>query len=53
MKQNLSRITMWLLFVVCSIYMQAATMVTLPSNSILFSNADLNNCKHEKEGANV
>lgn len=33
--------------------MQAATMVTLPSSGILFSNADLKNCKPENGGANV
>ena len=53
MKQKLSRITVWLLFVVCSIYMQAANTVSLPSSSILFSNADLVNCNSEKDGANV
>lgn len=33
--------------------MQAATMVTLPSSGILFSNADLKNCNPENDGANV
>ena len=29
--------------------MQAATMVTLPSSGILFSNADLKNCNPEND----
>ena len=33
--------------------MQAANTVSLPSSSILFSNADLVNCNSEKDGANV
>lgn len=34
-------------------YMQAAQTVTLPSNSILFSNADYSECKLENDGAVV
>lgn len=52
-KLKLSRITVLLLFIVFSMYTQAGNTVTLPSNSILFSYADLVNCKSENDGANV
>lgn len=53
MNQKLSRFTVWLLFIVCSMYMQAAKTVTLPSSSILFSDAELKNCNSEENGKNV
>lgn len=52
-KLKLSRIALLLLFTVCSVYMQAAKTVTLPSSSILFSDADLVKCNSENDGVNV
>ena len=53
MKQKIYQLTTLLLMLVCSIGVRAASTVTLPASSILFSNAVLSGCSTENEGANV
>lgn len=53
MKQKIYQLTVLLLLCVCSMGSRAANTVTLPSTSILFTDATLSNCKSESEGVNV